>query len=247
MVAFSQPSRGGRPGIGPAYSAGMDDPTGGGHRPPAAPHPQRVRERRHRDSGHETRERRRARHLPRRHRARPRALRGRRPAGPTSSPGSRARDPSAPTLLLMGHTDVVPVNADGWQPRSVRGRAHRRRGLGPRRRRHAQPHRLDGGRDQAPRDVEGFRPKGTLIYLARRRRGSARHLRRRATSSTTSVDAVAADYVITEAGGFPMPPRRGHQAAGDRRREGHATGARLRVTRHAGSRVACRSAPTTRW
>jgi acetylornithine deacetylase/succinyl-diaminopimelate desuccinylase-like protein len=24
-------------------------------------------------------------------------------------------DPHAPTLLLMGHTDVVPVNPDGWQ------------------------------------------------------------------------------------------------------------------------------------
>src|SRR5688572_11437416 len=23
-------------------------------------------------------------------------------------------DPSAPSLLLMGHTDVVPVNPDGW-------------------------------------------------------------------------------------------------------------------------------------
>ena len=23
-------------------------------------------------------------------------------------------DPSAPSLMLMGHTDVVPVNADGW-------------------------------------------------------------------------------------------------------------------------------------
>ena len=24
-------------------------------------------------------------------------------------------DPNAPTLLLMGHTDVVPVNPDGWR------------------------------------------------------------------------------------------------------------------------------------
>src|SRR5438552_16641779 len=24
-------------------------------------------------------------------------------------------DPAAPTLLLMGHTDVVPVNEDDWQ------------------------------------------------------------------------------------------------------------------------------------
>jgi acetylornithine deacetylase/succinyl-diaminopimelate desuccinylase-like protein len=25
------------------------------------------------------------------------------------------RDPSAPRLLLMGHTDVVPVNPAGWR------------------------------------------------------------------------------------------------------------------------------------
>jgi acetylornithine deacetylase/succinyl-diaminopimelate desuccinylase-like protein len=25
------------------------------------------------------------------------------------------RDPDAPSLLLMGHTDVVPANADGWE------------------------------------------------------------------------------------------------------------------------------------
>src|SRR5687767_15008147 len=25
------------------------------------------------------------------------------------------RDPEAPALMLMGHTDVVPVNPDGWQ------------------------------------------------------------------------------------------------------------------------------------
>ena len=32
-----------------------------------------------------------------------------------SSRASRERDPTAPTLLLMGHTDVVPVNADRWR------------------------------------------------------------------------------------------------------------------------------------
>src|SRR6266511_1933258 len=40
----------------------------------------------------------------------------------TSEPGRMSlitriegRDPKAPTLLLMGHTDVVPVNPSGWQ------------------------------------------------------------------------------------------------------------------------------------
>ena len=40
----------------------------------------------------------------------------------TSEPGRMSlltriegREATAPTLLLMGHTDVVPVNAAGWQ------------------------------------------------------------------------------------------------------------------------------------
>src|SRR6266705_3072795 len=40
----------------------------------------------------------------------------------TSSPGRmslitriQGSDPNAPTLLLMGHTDVVPVNPAGWK------------------------------------------------------------------------------------------------------------------------------------
>ena len=29
-------------------------------------------------------------------------------------------DPAAPSLLLMGHTDVVPVTPDGWREDPVR-------------------------------------------------------------------------------------------------------------------------------
>ena len=35
-------------------------------------------------------------------------------------------DPTAPSLCLMGHTDVVPVNASGLERGSVRRRHHRR-------------------------------------------------------------------------------------------------------------------------
>src|SRR5215831_9969252 len=90
----------------------------------------------------------------------------------TSEPGRMSlitriegRDPKAPTLLLMGHTDVVPVNPDGWQRDPFGGEL------------------VDGivwGRGAidmlditatmavAVRHlaVSGFRPRGTLIFLA---------------------------------------------------------------------------------
>src|SRR5579871_2131532 len=52
-------------------------------------------------------------------------------------------DPNAPTLLLMGHTDVVPVNVDGWR-RVPFGGAHRFQTE-----RHARLSR--GGRRREPR------------------------------------------------------------------------------------------------
>ena len=57
----------------------------------------------------------------------------------------------------MGHTDVVPANPDGWTARSVRRRGHRRRRVGPRRGRHAEPHRDDGGRVPRARRVRASR------------------------------------------------------------------------------------------
>ena len=53
---------------------------------------------------------------------------------------------SAPSLCLMGHTDVVPVEPGGVEARSVRRRGDRRRGVGPGRGRHAEPDGVDGGR-----------------------------------------------------------------------------------------------------
>src|SRR5437016_2731540 len=111
-------------------------------------------------------------------------------------------DPNAPALLLMGHTDVVPVNPDGWRRDPFSGEI------------------IDGevwGRGAvdmlnrtatmaiAFRDLarSGFRPKGTLIYLAvadEENLGTwgAEHM------IEHERDAVQADYVVTEAGGFQM-------------------------------------------
>ena len=70
-----------------------------------------------------------------------------------------------------------------------------------------------------PRGARGFAPKGTLVYLAvadEEALGTwgAGHL------VDHERDAVMADYVITEAGGFQVPSAAGPQAAGDRGREG---------------------------
>jgi len=112
-------------------------------------------------------------------------------------------DPSAPTLLLLGHTDVVPANPSGWRHDPFGGEL------------------IDGvvwGRGAvdmlnltASMAVgtshlagRGFRPKGTLIYAAVADEealgtyGADWMLREQ-------TDAVRADYVITESGGFEIP------------------------------------------
>ena len=53
-------------------------------------------------------------------------------------------DPTAPTLLLMGHTDVVPVNPDGWRRDPFGGEIVDDEIWGQRRGRYAQPDRDDG-------------------------------------------------------------------------------------------------------
>ena len=68
--------------------------------------------------------------------------------------------------MLMGHTDVVPVNVDGWSRDPFGGGARRRHDLGPRRGRHAQPHVDDGGRVPAPRRVRASRRRARCSYLA---------------------------------------------------------------------------------
>jgi len=112
-------------------------------------------------------------------------------------------DKKAPTLLLMGHTDVVPVNATGWSHDPFSGDL------------------IDGvvwGRGATDMlnitttmavatkrlATSGFRPKGTLIYLgvADEEAGGtygAKFL------VDQHFDAVKADYVITESGGVPIP------------------------------------------
>jgi acetylornithine deacetylase/succinyl-diaminopimelate desuccinylase-like protein len=112
-------------------------------------------------------------------------------------------DPTAPSLLLMGHTDVVPVNPDGWSRDPFGAEI------------------VDGfiwGRGAVDMLNEtatmalafrrladsGFKPRGTLTYLAvadEEALGTwgARWL------VENERDAVYADYVLTESGGFQIP------------------------------------------
>lgn len=112
-------------------------------------------------------------------------------------------DPSAPSLMLMGHTDVVPVNPDGWRRDPFGGEL------------------VDGfvwGRGAVDMlnetasmaaafkklAQEGWRPRGTLTYLAV---ADEEALGTYGAGWLTKHDAdsVKADFVVTESGGFEMP------------------------------------------
>jgi acetylornithine deacetylase/succinyl-diaminopimelate desuccinylase-like protein len=116
-------------------------------------------------------------------------------------------DADAPSLLLMGHTDVVPVNPDGWSrdpfgAELVDGFVWGRGAI-------------DMLNETATMAVAfrrladaGFKPKGTLAYLAvadEEALGTwgAKHL------VEHEHDAVYADYVLTESGGFQIPTSSG--------------------------------------
>ncbi|HZQ86893.1 MAG TPA: M20/M25/M40 family metallo-hydrolase [Acidimicrobiales bacterium] len=112
-------------------------------------------------------------------------------------------DPSAPTLLLMGHTDVVPANPDGWQrdpfgAELVDGEVWGRGAI--------DMLNLTASMAVATKHLarSGFRPRGTLIYLAvADEEALGTHGAEYLTEHEW--DAVGADYVITESGGIPMP------------------------------------------
>src|ERR1700722_2794555 len=74
-------------------------------------------------------------------------------------------DPQAPTLMLMGHTDVVPANPAGWRRDPFGGELIDGEGWG-----RGAVDMLNLTASMAPpvRHLaqRGFRPRGTLIYLA---------------------------------------------------------------------------------
>ena len=116
-------------------------------------------------------------------------------------------DPTAPTLMLMGHTDVVPVNVDGWSrdPFAAELDDGMIWGRGA-----VDMLNLTSTMAVAFRHLvqSGFKPKGTLLYLAvadEEALGTwgAKYL------VENELDHVHADYVVTESGGYQVPTKEG--------------------------------------
>ncbi len=128
-------------------------------------------------------------------------------------------DPNAPSLCLMGHTDVVPVNPAGWindpfggeildditgtgGPKEVWGRGA------------VDMLNLTASMAVAFRSLarSGFRPTGDLLFfgVADEEAGSAHGARWMADHHP---DAIRADYVLTESGGLHSRAGRGDDSS----------------------------------
>lgn len=118
-------------------------------------------------------------------------------------------DPNAPSLCLMGHTDVVPVNPDGWRNDPFGGEII------------ANDDGVDEVWGRGAVDMlnltssmavvfkslveRGFRPKGDLLYfaVADEEAGSAHGARWVADEHP---DAIRCNYMLTENGGLHSGP-----------------------------------------
>ena len=118
-------------------------------------------------------------------------------------------DPDAPSLCLMGHTDVVPVNPDGWREDPFGGEVIDGEVWG---RGAIDMLNLTSSMAVAFRRLasEGFRPKGDLIYfgVGDEEAGGVWGAEWMAEHHW---DAIAADYVLTELGGWSSTDDHGHR------------------------------------
>jgi len=111
-------------------------------------------------------------------------------------------DPSAPSLTLLGHTDVVPANPDDWQrdpfaAELVDGVVWGRGAIDM----------LDLTATMATAfrhlSLSGFRPAGDLHYVAVADEEALSTFGAKWLCRHKS-DEIGTDYLITESGGFPM-------------------------------------------
>jgi acetylornithine deacetylase/succinyl-diaminopimelate desuccinylase-like protein len=111
-------------------------------------------------------------------------------------------DPSAPSLTLLGHTDVVPANGDDWSHDPFGGELIDGEvwGRGAIDMLNLTATMATGFRHLAQ---SGFRPAGDLTYVAVADE-EALGAHGAMWLCDHAADDVHADYVITESGGFPM-------------------------------------------
>jgi acetylornithine deacetylase/succinyl-diaminopimelate desuccinylase-like protein len=113
------------------------------------------------------------------------------------------RDPEAPTLVLMGHTDVVPVNPDGWSRDPFAGELEDGVVWG---RGAVDMLNLTASMAVAFKRLAAdpaWAPSGTLIYLAVADEEALGTYGAK-WMLDHEPDAVRADYVLTEMGGMRM-------------------------------------------
>ena len=121
-------------------------------------------------------------------------------------------DPEAPTLCLMGHTDVVPVTPAGWRRDPFGGELVANDQGVPEVWGRGAIDMLNLTASMAVAfkglATSGFRPRGTLVYFAvADEEAGGRHGAEWVTEH--EYDAVRADYVLTESGGVAMPSSTG--------------------------------------
>ena len=111
-------------------------------------------------------------------------------------------DPSAPSLTLLGHTDVVPANADDWSHDPFGGELIDASvwGRGAIDMLNLTATMATGIRHLA---LSGFRPAGDLTYIAVADEEGLSNFGAKWLCENAA-DVVRSDYVITESGGFPM-------------------------------------------
>lgn len=109
------------------------------------------------------------------------------------------REDSAPSLCLMGHTDVVPVSPDGWSRDPFGGELVDGEVWG---RGAIDMLNLTSSMAVAFRRLarEGFRPRGTLVYFAVADEEAAGTLGAQ-WMADNHYDAIRSDYVLSESGG----------------------------------------------
>jgi acetylornithine deacetylase/succinyl-diaminopimelate desuccinylase-like protein len=119
-------------------------------------------------------------------------------------------DPTAPSLCLMGHTDVVPVSPDGWSRDPFGGELVDGEVWG---RGAIDMLNLTSSMAVALRHLarSNFRPKGDLIYfgVADEEAGGTWGAE---WMFEHHPDVIDADYVVTELGGWSSVDEHGHRA-----------------------------------